>query len=71
LYSQPQLLLLDEATAAMGRRTEHFIIHLLQRIKKDMAIILVTHRPQLARYSDRIYVLENKTVSSCGNIMSS
>lgn len=67
LYSRPQLLLLDEATAAMGRRTEHFVIHLLQRIKKNMAIILVTHRPQLARYSDRIYVLENKTISSCGN----
>jgi ATP-binding cassette subfamily B protein len=32
-----------------------------------MSIILVTHRPQLARYSDRIYVLENKTISSCGN----
>jgi ATP-binding cassette subfamily B protein len=67
LYSRPQLLLLDEATAAMGRRTEHFIIELLQRIKKEMAIIFVTHRPQLARYTDRIYVIENKTVSAFGN----
>jgi len=34
LYSQPQLLLLDEATAAMGRRSEHFVIDLLNQLKK-------------------------------------
>jgi ATP-binding cassette subfamily B protein len=67
LYSKPQLLLLDEATAAMGRRTERFVIELLNRIKKNMAIIFVTHRPQLARYTDRIYVLENKTISTSGS----
>jgi ATP-binding cassette, subfamily C, bacteriocin exporter len=66
LYSQPRLLLLDEATAAMGRRTEHFVIDLLNRIKKDMTIIFVTHRPQLARHTDKIYVIENKTVSDSG-----
>lgn len=67
LYSQPQLLLLDEATAAMGRRTEHFVIELLQHVKSKMAVIFVTHRPQLARDTDRIYVIENKTISASGN----
>jgi len=67
LYSQPQLLLLDEATAAMGRRTEHFVIELLQNIKTKMAIIFVTHRPQLARHTDRVYIIEDKTVSAAGN----
>lgn len=67
LYSQPQLLLLDEATAAMGRRTEKFVIELLNRLKHKMAIIFVTHRPQLARYTDKIYVLEDKTISASGN----
>ena len=67
LYSKPQLLLLDEATAAMGRKTEKFVIELLNRLKKDMAIIFVTHRPQLARHTDVIYVIENKTISAFGN----
>jgi ATP-binding cassette subfamily B protein len=67
LYSKPQLLLLDEATAAMGRRTEKFVIELLNRLKKDMAIIFVTHRPQLARHTDKIYVIEDKTISDFGN----
>lgn len=66
LYSKPQLLLLDEATAAMGRRTEHFVIELLNCLKKEIPIIFVTHRPQLARYTDRIYVLEEKTIFASG-----
>ena len=67
LYNRPQLLLLDEATAAMDRRTEHFVIDLLTRLKKNMVIIFVTHRPQLARHTARIYVIENKTISAFGN----
>lgn len=66
LYSKPQLLMLDEATAAMGRRTERFVIELLNRVKTEMPVIFVTHRPQLARYTDRIYVIENKTISAAG-----
>jgi ATP-binding cassette subfamily B protein len=66
LYHQPRLLLLDEATAAMDRRTERFVIELLQRLKDRMAVVFVTHRPQLARFSDRIYIIENKTITSGG-----
>jgi ATP-binding cassette subfamily B protein len=66
LYHQPGLLLLDEATAAMDRRTERFVIDLLQSLKNRMAVVFVTHRPQLAKYSDRIYIIENKTISSEG-----
>jgi ATP-binding cassette subfamily B protein len=66
LYSRPQLLLLDEATAAMGRRTEKFVLELLNKLKAEMPVIFVTHRPQLARYTDRIYVIEGKTISASG-----
>jgi ATP-binding cassette subfamily B protein len=66
LYSRPQLLLLDEATAAMGRRTEKFVLELLNKMKNEMPVIFVTHRPQLARYTDRIYVIEGKTISASG-----
>lgn len=66
LYSRPQLLLLDEATAAMGRRTEKFVLELLNKLKNEMPVIFVTHRPQLARYTDRIYVVEGKTISASG-----
>ncbi len=66
LYSKPKLLLLDEATAAMGRRTEKFVLELLNKIKSKIPVIFVTHRPQLAGYTDRIYVIESKSNSASG-----
>lgn len=66
LYQKPQLLLLDEATAAMDRRTEQFVLKLLQKLKKEMIIIFVTHRVQLARHTDLIYVIENKQIAASG-----
>jgi len=66
LYQKPQILLLDEATAAMDRRTEQFVIKLLQKLKKEMIIIFVTHRIQLARQTDHIYVIENKQIYASG-----
>ena len=50
----------------MGRRTEKFVIELLNKLKNEMPVIFVTHRPQLARYTDRIYVIEEKTISASG-----
>ncbi len=66
LYHQPQLLLLDEATAAMDRNTEAFVIRLLHQIKKEMGIITISHRVKTARNCDRIYVLENGTIVASG-----
>jgi ATP-binding cassette subfamily B protein len=66
LYQKPQVLFLDEATAAMDRRTEQFVLKLLQEKKKEMMIIFVTHRVQLARQTDYIYVIENKQIASSG-----
>lgn len=66
LYQKPQVLLLDEATAAMDRRTEQFVLKLLQQLKSRMIVIFVTHRVQLARRTDKIIVIENKQVSASG-----
>jgi ABC-type multidrug transport system fused ATPase/permease subunit len=66
LYHQPQLLLLDEATAAMDRATEKQILNLLQRLKKEMGVFLVTHRIQSASMADRIYLLDQGTILAKG-----
>jgi len=66
LYQKPQVLLMDEATAAMDRRTEQFVLKLLKQKKKEMMVIFVTHRVQLARHTDYIYVIENKQIAASG-----
>lgn len=60
LYKQPQLLLLDEFSAAMDEETERFMLDLLQKLKREMAIIVVTHRLYLLPLiADQVYEMKN------------
>ncbi len=59
LYKKPKLLILDEATSAMDRHTEGFILNLLSKFRKEISIILVTHKIESARLADRIFYLDN------------
>ncbi|QIH38554.1 peptidase domain-containing ABC transporter [Flavobacterium sp. Sr18] len=68
LYKKPQLLILDEATSAMDRNTENFSMALLAKIKPNCAVFFISHRLNtLKKIADRIYVLENGTLSTKGN----
>jgi len=68
LYNNPQLLLLDEATAAMDRITEKFVLNLLTQLKSKMAVIFISHRLHILKnMSDKIFVLENGKVIAKGN----
>lgn len=66
LYRKPQILLLDEATAAMDRNTEAFILELLHKLKSQISIVMVTHRVKTAKKADCIYVMENGMVKAMG-----
>ena len=67
LYRPSKILVLDEMTAAMDRRTEKHICKLLSELRKDHIIIFVTHRLETARLlSDRIVVMENGSVRAHG-----
>lgn len=68
LYKKPQLLILDEATAAMDRNTEKFVLNLLAQLKPHCAILFISHRlHSLPKLADTIYVLENGTISAVGS----
>lgn len=68
LYKEPQLLILDEATSAMDRKTEKFSIDLISKLKHNMGVLLISHRlDTLKKYADTIYVLENGIISNNGS----
>lgn len=67
LYRPSKILILDEMTAAMDRRTEKHICKLLEDLRKDHIVIFVTHRLETARLlSDRIVVMENGHICAQG-----
>ncbi|WP_335973234.1 peptidase domain-containing ABC transporter [Gaetbulibacter jejuensis] len=68
LYKKPKVLLLDEFTSAMDRKTEHFVLEMLNSLKSELTIIFISHRlHSLPKIADRIYVLENGIISDFGN----
>jgi ATP-binding cassette subfamily B protein len=66
LYKKPKLLILDEATSAMDRNTESFIIELLLKLKEELTIVMATHKIKTASKSDRIYIIENGSILTTG-----
>lgn len=68
LYHRPQLLVLDEATAAMDRNSEIFVFNLLKKLKVEMGIIFITHRLHVLKsFCDRIYILDKGETVISGN----
>ena len=54
LLGAPRLLVLDEATSALDSETESGVVDTISRLKGQMTIIAVTHRPALLSVADRI-----------------
>ncbi|WP_417368543.1 peptidase domain-containing ABC transporter [Gelidibacter japonicus] len=68
LYKKPKILLLDEFTSAMDRKTEQFVLNLLNRLKTELSIVFISHRlHSIPKIADRIYVLKNGTITDFGN----
>jgi putative ABC transport system ATP-binding protein len=66
LVRSPQLVLADEPTASLDRRSGREVIELLLRIarKQGCAILLVTHDPRILGIADRTVHLEDGTLLS-------
>jgi ATP-binding cassette subfamily B protein len=59
LFRKPSLLILDEATSAMDKNTELFVLNLIEKIKTESCVIMVTHRGNIERIADKVYQLQN------------
>ncbi len=67
LYHKPQLLIMDEGTSSLDNITEHVIMETINKIKKDITIILIAHRLNSVRSCDNIFVLEKGQVKDQGS----
>ncbi len=62
----PQVLLFDEATAALDHTNEKIVQDALLEAMKGRTVIMVAHRLSTLRYADRIIVFGNGAVSEIG-----
>ena len=59
LVNEAKILILDEATNALDKRTETNIFSTLKKISLKKSILIITHNQNLLNYCDKIYSLKN------------
>ncbi len=66
LIQKPNILILDEATAAMDTATERKIQSAIDNLKEGRTIIAIAHRLSTLRDADTLTVIENGEVKETG-----
>jgi ATP-binding cassette subfamily B protein len=52
----------------MDRKTEQFVINLLNKLKNELSVIFISHRlHSLKHLADRIYIIEGNSISHYGS----
>lgn len=63
LLFKPRILLLDEPTASMDPQLEARVIkHLFEEISPDSVLVVVTHKPGILPYVDRIIAVDKSRI---------
>jgi ABC-type multidrug transport system fused ATPase/permease subunit len=65
LYRNNKILVLDEPTSALDIESEHDLMQLLNNLKHEILIIVISHRPAAIKLSDKIVVIaEGKLIAN-------
>lgn len=68
LYRDPQVLVMDEATASLDSRTELEIVKTLESVKGRRTLIIIAHRFSTLELCDLIFVLKDGLLVESGTL---
>jgi len=66
LYHNPKVLIFDEATSALDNQTEQVVMDAVDKLSKNITIILIAHRLNTLKKCDLIYKLEDGHIKGKG-----
>ena len=58
-----EVLIFDEATSALDIETEKDLINDIYKLKLKKTLIIISHRLSILEHCDRIYSLQDKSIS--------
>lgn len=59
IICQPDILLLDEPTSGMDMESERMVMHALEKVIQGRTVIIVTHKPAMLQFIQRLIVVDN------------
>ena len=63
MYNEPDIIVLDEATAALDNDTENAVMESIEALQKIKTLIIVAHRLTTIKKCDVIYeIVDGKAV---------
>ena len=66
IISNPRILVLDDALAAVDPETEHHISRALELVMVDRTVFIIAHRLSTVKASDLVIVLEHGRITQAG-----
>ncbi|MBQ3352547.1 ABC transporter ATP-binding protein [Candidatus Saccharibacteria bacterium] len=66
ILTDAEVLLLDDVTTALDPDTAKLVPRLINKLKDDRTIIMITKKPELMKSADRIIVLDHGRISDIG-----
>lgn len=67
LYTNPQVLVLDEITSSLDAESERYIAQSLENLKGKISTLIIAHRISTIRTASKIYVLEQGRIIESGD----
>jgi len=64
LYSNPEIIILDEVTSSLDIENENLIIKKLNELKGDKTLIIISHKKNSLRYCDNIFEIKEELVKN-------
>ena len=62
LYSNPEILILDEITSHLDSTTESKLLEDIKVLKKDKTVIFITHKSSTLKICDEVYQVQNRKI---------
>ena len=66
LYHDPEILIMDEATAALDNTTEREFMEALEAMAGHKTMIMIAHRLTTVKNCDRLYLIKNGVIVGFG-----
>ena len=70
LYHEREILVLDEATAALDNDTEKLVTEAINSLSGQKTLITIAHRLTTVEKCDRIFLMEEGKIVKSGNYQS-